>query len=439
MPVSDVNSETTGESTVDDRRGWGTSRRAFLATGGTASVLSLVGCLGGSGADSNSTDNGSGDSPNEVVIGSNHPFTGSTSYRGQRLHNAVKLAAAIKNENGGIEAMDGAKVQVIKGDHKNDPSLGGEVTKELIEKGADVVTGCFSSSVTNAAVTAAEAQQVPFVIDVAVAASVLQERKFDYVYRPMPNSQTMATNCVENTLTAADAAEYDIETAAVFYLDETYGQSIRDGLRNALDERDIEIVAEKSIGYGETADTQVTAFRQADPDVLFPTVFTNQFLELTGSMNDQNYWPPIFAAAASSGTSPKNYEKIGSNINGMLSTGYEINRTDQRAQEVNERYMDTYDTDPLGTSAAMAFGTAQVIIKALEQAGSTDPEVLNRTLEQITVSDHVMAMPPISFNERGENENALATTNQVQDLQNQIVYPDQFTTAELDTETLVSN
>ena len=152
---------------VDRRRGSvATTRRRFLAAGATASALSLGGCLGDSsgrdGDTGGSTDADGGtdaspggvrtgtasstDYPDEVVIGSNHPLTGATSYQGERLHNAVKLAAAIKNENGGIESMDGATVRVATGDHKNDPTLGGEVAKELVDEGADVLTGCFSSS-----------------------------------------------------------------------------------------------------------------------------------------------------------------------------------------------------------------------------------------------------------------------------------------------------
>ena len=37
-----------------------------------------------------------------------------------------------------------------------------------------------------------------------------------------------------------------------------------------------------------------------------------------------------------------------------------------------------------------------------------------------------MAMPPVTFDENGENENAMAVLHQVQDLAPEVVYPQEF-------------
>jgi branched-chain amino acid transport system substrate-binding protein len=78
------------------------------------------------------------------------------------------------------------------------------------------------------------------------------------------------------------------------------------------------------------------------------------------------------------------------------------------------------------------------MIAAFEEAASTDPDELNETLQTIEVTDHVMAMPPITFREDGENDNAIAVTAQVQDLETGLVYPEEFAVTDVDTETLVS-
>ena len=433
------------------------SRRAFLATGATVSLASLVGCLGGGGStDSPSGDGSDGQSgdgsgspsgggtgavptttrtrdyPDEVVIGSVHPFTGSTSYVGKRLHNAVELAAAIKNENGGIQSMGGAEVRVEKGDHKNDPTVGGEVTGELIDGGADVLTGTYSSPVTNAATRTAEAERVPFVIDISVAASLLQERSLEYVYRTQPNSWHQASDHVRGFQAVTEQAGIDIETVGLFYVDTSYGQAIRDGIKRAMEDTDMAVVEEATIGFGGTADTQVTGFREADPDALFPTVFSNQMLELVDAMQNQDYWPKVFAAAASGGMYGENFQKMGEAINGALSSGYQMDMTRERAQEINQRYMNTYDTAAMSDNVAMAYTTGEVIVEAFEQAGSADPDALKDALDEITVSDHVMAMDPITFTDAGENANPLSVTNQVQGMTNYTVFPEEYATRDLD-------
>jgi len=443
QPVSD----SDASARPDGRR----SRRAFLAAGATASLVTFAGCTGGGGTETPAGDgtesptetptvtSTSTDYPDEVVIGSVHPFTGSTSYVGDRLHKAIRLAATIKNEDGGIQSMDGAEVKVLKGDHKNDPAIGGEVTGELIDRGADILTGTYSSPVTNAATRVAESEGVPFVIDISVAASLLQERELEYVYRAQPNSWSQSTHHVEGLTAVADQAGLDIETVGLFYVDTTYGQAIRDGLERATEGTNMEIVETASIGFGETADSQVTRFRQTDPDAIFPTVFTNQMLELVKAMQDQNYWPDVFAACASGGMYTENFQKMGDVINGALSSGYQIDLTQAKARRINERYMKTFDTPAMKGNIGMAYTTAEVLIEAFEQAGSADPEVLRRTLDDITVDEHIMAMPPISFTDRGENANPLSVMNQIQDMEAQVVYPEQYATVEVQPELIGRN
>jgi branched-chain amino acid transport system substrate-binding protein len=137
-----------------------------------------------------------------VIIGSNHPLSGSLSNTGERMDQAVKLAAMIKNEAGGIESLDGAELSVVSGDNEGARELGGEVAQELIDEGASVLTGCYSSPVTSAATRTAESAGVPFVISVSVANSILQETQLNYAYRPQPPANQMA---VDHARLLADA------------------------------------------------------------------------------------------------------------------------------------------------------------------------------------------------------------------------------------------
>jgi branched-chain amino acid transport system substrate-binding protein len=420
------------------------SRRRFLAAGAAASVAALVGCVG-DGSDQGTTDRGTTvgsatpNYPDEVVIGGVHPLTGSTAYVGQRLQNAVELAAKIKNENGGIQSMGGARVKVIQGDHQGDPTVGPEVGRELIEQGADILTGTYSSPVASSLSRVAESKQVPFVIDIGVAASILQERDLNYVYRVQPNSWASPADHIAGLKAVTDNAGIDIRTLGLYHVETNYGQAIRDGLRRAVGDTDLEIIEETSIGFGSTADKQVTSLRQADPDVVVPTAFTNQMVELVSAMQDQNYWPKILAACASGGTNPETYKKMGTVMNGETTSGYIMDPSNDQVDQINERYMSTYETASLTGNAAIAFTTAEVLIHAFEQAASTDPETVNQTIQNIEYADHIMAMPPISFTENGENANPLSVTSQVQSMSNKIVYPDRHAESEIMTDKIGDN
>jgi len=220
------------------------SRRSFVKYSGAAGVTgALAGCSsnggdggdgsdGGDGGDGGSGGGGDGsdggDAPDEVIIGSNHPLSGALSNTGERMDQAVRLAAMMKNESGGIESLDGAELSVISGDNEGAQELGGEVAQELIDDGASVLTGCYSSPVTSAATRTSESAGVPFVISVSVANSILRETQLNYAYRPQPPADQMAIDHARLLADTIRNAGEEIETAGLFYIDISFGQSIRD-------------------------------------------------------------------------------------------------------------------------------------------------------------------------------------------------------------------
>ncbi|MEM4779996.1 MAG: ABC transporter substrate-binding protein, partial [Halalkalicoccus sp.] len=343
-----------------------------------------------------------------------------------------RLAAMVTNENGGIESMGGAQLEVISEDNQGAQELGGEVTDELIADGAHVVTGCFSSPVTSAASTAAERAGVPFVISVSVADDILQETQLDYVYRPQPRSDQMARDHAEYMPQAIRDADHSVDTAGIYYINIDFGQSVRDSLREYLPEQDIEIVQEVGVDFGETADTQVTQLRDADPDIVIAISYEAETVELVRAMDDQDYQPPFLAGCSNEALNDRGaLETMGDTAEGALATNFALNPVDERAAEVRERFEDEFD-ESFDANVAMTYASTQVIIAAIEETGAADPDAINDALREIEVTDHIAAMPPITFDEYGENENALAPLFQVQNLQDRVVTPEEFAESEVD-------
>ncbi|MFC4544109.1 ABC transporter substrate-binding protein [Halosolutus amylolyticus] len=403
-------------------------RRKFLKYVGAAGAAGLAGCVG---QDPGEDDGGDG-GDDTVVIGSNHPLSGSLGGTGERMDNAVKLAAMMKNENGGIESMDGAELEVVSGDNQGEQELGGEITDELIGEGADVLTGCFSSPVTNAATRAAERDGTPFVISVSVADDILQESEMNYVYRPQPRARQMAVDHADLMPAAIRDAGHEVETAGIYYIDIDFGQSVRDALEEELPEQGIEVVEDVGIGFGETADTQVTQLQSADPDVVIAISYEGETVELLRAMDDQDYRPPFLAGCANEALNDRSaLEEMGDTAEDALATNFALNPVDDRAADVRDRFEEEFDQS-FDANVAMTYVATEVIIAAIEDAGSGDPEDINDALAEIEVSEHVAAMPPITFDEYGENENALAPLFQVQDLEDRVVAPEEFAEIDVD-------
>lgn len=399
-------------------------RRSFIKYIGAAGAVGLAGCIGQDPSEDGSDDG--------ITIGSNHPLSGSLGGTGTRMDNAVKLAATIKNENGGIESLDGAELEVISEDNQGEQELGGEVTDTLIDDGADVVTGCFSSPVTNAATRAAESAGVPFVISVSVDDAILQENDRQYIYRPQPPATQMAVDHAELMPQVIRDAGRDVETAGLFYINIDFGQSVRDALQTELPNQGVEVVEEVSIDFGETADTAVTQLAEADPDVVIATTYEAETVELVRAMDNQNYAPPFIAGCANEALNDVGaLEEMGDTVEGALPTNFALNPTKDRALEVQDRYESEFD-ESFDANVAMTYAATEVIIAGIEEAGSSDPDDINDALSGIEVTDHIAAMPPITFDDNGENANALAPQFQVQDLDDRVVFPEEYAETEVE-------
>ncbi|KAB1198090.1 MULTISPECIES: ABC transporter substrate-binding protein [Haloferax] len=429
------------------------NRRRFLkATGASVAALTLAGCTsddaggnggdsGGSGGDSGGSGGDSGGSQGtttgtpqqsveEIIIGSNHPLSGGLAATGVGMSNAIKLAAMRKNEEGGIQSLDGAEVKVIEGDNQGKQELGGQVSEELLSDGAHVLTGCYSSPVTTAATQVAERQGVPFVVSIAAADNILQGRGFNYIYRPQPPARRLARDYADLVPAVIRDGGGTLDTAGLFYINNSYGQAIRDGLREFLPEQNVEIVEETAIEFGASdANTQVSRLRSADPDTIIATTYVAGGVLLAQALQDQEYRPPHLTASASATfTDDKAVRDIGDFANGVMDNNYALNPTIDKTAEVRSQFLDNYEQE-FSASVGMAYTAAEVIIQAVEEAGSDDPDDINEALKNLQYDDHISAMGTIEFNDEGENVNALGPVNQVQDLTVKVVYPEEYAEA----------
>lgn len=421
------------------------NRRRFIKYAGATGVAGLMGLAGcasddaasGSGSNGSGGGDGSGggggqetaggSGQNEVLIGSNHPLSGSLASTGTSMHNAIKLAAARKNEAGGISSLGGAQVRVLKGDNQGKQELGGQVTQNLIDKGAKIITGCYSSPVTTAATQVAERAQTPFVISIAAATDILRGRGFNYVYRPQPPAQEMAKNYANLVPKVIRQNGAEIGTAGLFYVNNSYGQSIKENLKSFLPKSDVEVVTETAIEIGaSSANTQVSKLKQADPDTVIATTYVPGGVTLVNAMKNQNYRPPHLTACASATfTNSDAVKDIGTFANGIMDNNYALDPTDTETQDVRKQFNQRYKQS-LNASDGMAYTAGEVAIAAIEKAGSTDRKAINKALQTITYKDHIAAMGPITFKKNGENKNALAPVNQVQDGTIKVVYPEEY-------------
>lgn len=407
------------------------SRRRFIAAVGAGSLAGLAGCAS---SQDNSTEGGG--SPDEIVIGANHPLSGGLSRAGSAMARAVELAVIHINrggvvpgfDEGGIPSLDGATLTVERGDNEGTQELGGEVEQQLIEAGAVAVIGCYSSPVTLSAIQIAERQGVPHVIDVSVANRILQENQLEYAYRVSPNATGFAQNYAEFMPEIARSNDQTMDTAGIIYLDTAFGQSINETLQSALPNNDVEVAFADAYSSGQSnLNTEATRAQEVDPDALVFVGYGNGGIMLANSLQNVGYRPSLLTGCSTpTFTSEQIISEIGEFVEGGFGNNYDFDHTLDWTETIFSDYESEFGEPLQVIHTSMSYASTITIANAIDEAGSAEPDAIKSALDEITVEDHPAAMGPITFQDDGENENALAPMLQVQDQEANIVYPEEY-------------
>lgn len=412
------------------RRSQSSGRRSFLKYASGVTAVTLAGCTDG---------DDSGQDVDTVTVGSVHPETGPLAFDGQRMQKMIQLAAELRNENGGIESLDGAEIEVVTSDSEASQEVAGPATEEVINEGASVVLGEYTSPGTMAATGVSERQQTPFVITVATDPEILVGRDTNYTYRVQPNSTVQADNYAEYTPPILDEFGYEANTMGHVFINDSFGRSLADPLVELLADQGIEVTLQQGIEVAqEDLSSEALRVKEEDPDILCTTSYATAGRLLWNSFQDIGYTPKFIVALASpSFGNPEPLRQMGDDVNGSLHISLSHNPTNPRTAEVTEefqnRYGEDFDVDEVGLDGVhyLGFTAARTAFDAIEMAGSTDTEEINNALKDIQIEETVAALPGVDFKDNGENSLAKAICSQSQELEPRVVWPQEFAESEL--------
>ncbi len=223
---------------------------------------------------------------------------------GPDMDRAARMAVKEINDDGGIyvEDLDAyLKIELLiadTGDTRDTAAASTAVTR-VIEQGADLLIGGFSSGATLADQVIAIEKRVPFIITGASTHLVTRRGflpedhplyiddpegmsyMFHYCTTVYHYSETVAHFFAEAMKPLLDS-EYDFDSSrklrlAVIYRDDAYGQGVWDATKHFIetDNLPIEIVAEKNYPITTTTfQAELTAIQAANPDAVYVVDFT---------------------------------------------------------------------------------------------------------------------------------------------------------------------
>ena len=354
-----------------------------------------------------------------VKVGVIHPVTGPLAEPGQACRAGAQMATDEINAAGGIKALGGARLELILGDTQSKPDVARPEAERLVNAGAQVLVGAFSSGDSAAIVPVAQQRQIPFLIDISAAdpitanvAKSVQEgqQKVQYVYRNFPTGAMFGQRAVQFMGDIFKEARVAPKRVVLMYANDLFGQvqakSFQAAHKTASPAWDIVEVIPWPEPPADLS-TEVARLKAAKPDIIAPITRPASALLLLPEIARQR----VEAMGIIGPGSPGLYEagqidKLRGDIEFVMDNVPWPNFKNPRARRVAEDYARRTGGKTLDTNSVYSYDTMLVLADVLERAKTTKADAVVDAIKQTRFTGALaVAIGPVVFNEIGDNPN----------------------------------
>lgn len=339
----------------------------FLAAGALA-LSTLAGC-GGS--------NDGGDT-NNVKIGLHFELTGGVAEYGNAELRGAELAIKLANANENNKFTYEGK----KYDNKSDATEAVTLAAKLVSDGVVGVVGPATSGASTATYQVSNDAKVIVVSPSATANNQTLDAKgnvYDYVYRI----------CFEDSYQGAAMAQFAVDnlktkTAAVYgSVSSDYAKGLNDAFTKQFTKLGGTIVANESYQDGDTDFSAVlTSLASKDFDVLYIPGYYNEAGLIIKEARKLGIDCPIIGADGFDSTTLPDLAGA-ANLNDVYyTTAYTSVGASDSLKAFIDAYKKEYNSDP-SMFEALAFDSTNLLIQAVEKAGTTKAEDVNKAVAAI--------------------------------------------------------
>jgi branched-chain amino acid transport system substrate-binding protein len=372
-----------------------------------------------------------------VKIGVIHPVTGPLAEPGQACRVGAQMAAEEINAAGGIKALGGARFELVLGDTQSKPDVARPEAERLVNAGAQLLVGAFSSGDSAAIVPVAQQRQIPFLIDISaadpitanVAKSVKEgQQKVQYVYRNFPTGAMFGQRAVQFMGDIFKEAGVAPKRVVLMYANDLFGQvqarSFQAAHRAASPAWDIVEV----IPWPEPPtdlSTEVARLKAAKPDIIAPITRPASALLLLPEITRQRVEAMGIIGPGSPGLyEAGQIEKLKSDLEFVMDNVPWPNFKNPRARRVAEEYAKRTGGKTFDTNSVYSYDTIHLAADVLERARTTKPDAVVDAIKQTRFTGALaVSVGPVVFNEIGDNPNTGTAMIQILGEKPVVVWP----------------
>ena len=362
-----------------------------------------------------------------IKVGILQPTSGAMSYSGQQGRIGATLALEEINA-AGIKSLGGAKIEPVFGDAQSTPDGGNAEVEKMNAAGCAAVVGGFVSSICLAASQTAARYDLPYIVDVGVADSIVT-RGLKNTFRFGPGFGVISKAAIDNLITLNDGAGKIAKTAMIVHEDSAFGSGLAKLLNTQLPEKGFQVI--ETIPHPTPTrdfNNVVTKIRAANPDLVIPANYYNEYVLLARTMQQQKVRPKaIYSVLGGAASSYKFVKEFPEAAQYIMDCNHWFDPKNPKALDAEEegrgegRVLHLRGLHELHGRAA-----ARRRARARRERGPRRRS--SRRSKSSTFAGHVMPYGPTKF-VNGQNQGAAPVNTQVQGNDIQVIFPAAFASA----------
>ena len=375
-------------------------------------------------------------SVSQIRIGVLVPKSGESAAAGAEALHGAELAADLVNSDEGavpLAGIGGAKLTIVSADTRSQPDVGvTEADRLVTQQQAVALVGAYDAAVTEAASQQTERQGIPFVNGDSPA-DYLTQRGLDWFFRTGPTDRMFG----EAFYSTLQQAKVQPKRISILYTTDAAGESLHRVLHTLAPEANYQEHGMVKFPPGKpNLVPELQRLRDVKkPEALFiATSRGDDTVRILKTMEAMNYRPPQILVFGAGGSQPQVLQAAGTAAEGVYySTAWsrEIAGRSGIARAVMEQYEQRFN-QPMGETAAGSFTAVLVLTKAIDNAGSTDPQRMRAALLNLDIPGRETIMPwsGIRFDASRQNAAANGVVEQRVGGAFRVVFPNELQVAE---------
>jgi branched-chain amino acid transport system substrate-binding protein len=345
-------------------------------------MLVATACAGGDG-DGEGEAGGSAAEP--VKIGLVLPRSGAIADYGLGAQAGIEFVVDQINEEGGIESLDGAQIELVVADTGSNTSTAASEARRLIDQeNVSMILGPVSTPEAQATAPVTERARIP-----ALGLETTGVWGEDYFWIVSIEATQLGTSYADFIDWLATEQDQDVETVVITYANNDYGIQNAEAAQERLEELGYEVL--DSIPVDPAVDDYtptVLRIREQAPDVSLNILYTRDGELFHNARYAVGYHDPIFVCGIGGCDSKSVWEALPPDVaagtlgHRLFSESLFNSSADlEPMKELVEAAEGVVDV-PIDQHFIIGAQAARIVQAALEQAGSSDPEAINEAMDE---------------------------------------------------------